>query len=99
MKEDTSVALDPLAVVCGDPHSKEANVVLKVKTRAILTQFQQLTAATAMDPGEFALKLLSIFYSDEELSESNCTFVEGRKLNDRNVLMGIKCKLCKAPIR
>ena len=53
MKEDTSVALDPLAVVCGGPHSKEANVVLKVKTRAILTQFQQLTAATAVDPGEF----------------------------------------------
>ena len=64
MKEDTSVPLDPLAVVCGDPHSKEGNVVLKVPSKAALIQFKQLTASTAVDPGKFALKLLSLFYSD-----------------------------------
>ena len=93
MKEDTSIAVDPLAVVCGNPHSKGASQVLKVPSQAALSQFQQLTAGVAVDPAKFALKLLSIFYSDEELSESNCTFVEGRKLIDKNVLLGIKCKL------
>ena len=87
------VPQDPLEVVCGDPKSSGQHLVLKVPSVAALNQFEQLSStANTTDAPKFALRLLSVFFSDQELGESNCTYAEGRKLLDQNILLGIKCK-------
>ena len=78
LSKEEVILTDPLEVICGNP--KQEHIVLKVPSQAALLQFSRLTAVSAFDPAKFALKLLSTFYSDEELGESNCTYVEGRKL-------------------
>ena len=84
---------NPLDVVCGDPSTSGKHIVLQVPSLAALNQFEQITAtAHTSDPAKFALKLLSVFFSDEELAESNCTFAEGRRMLDQNILLGIKCE-------
>ena len=77
---------------CGDPGGQHK--ILKVPSEAALNQFKQLSSlsAPACDPAKFALRLLSVFFSDADLAESNCTYAEGRKLLDQNILNGIKCK-------
>lgn len=93
--DDGGVAPVPysLTVVCGDPNTSGKHIVLKVPSVAALHQFQKVSAAAkTSDPAKFALKLLSVFFSDEELSVSiNGTYAEGRRLLDQNVLLGIKC--------
>lgn len=79
----------PLEVCCGDPR-KSSCVWIKVPSQAALSLFRQLSTFPPKDPGRYALKLLSVFYSDEELAESNCTKAEGRKLVDQDVLIAIK---------
>lgn len=83
---------DPLMVCCGQPRLAGKHVYLKLPTEAAVAEFRQLEGCPPKEPGKFALKLLSIFFCDEELSESNCTKAEGRKLLDQNILLGIKCK-------
>ena len=83
---------DPLDVICGDPQGQHK--ILKVPSEAALNQVMQLSSlsAPASDPSKFALRLLSVFFSEEELAEGNCTYAEGRKLLDQDILNGIKCK-------
>ena len=82
-------ATGPLAVCCGDPR-KSSCAWVEVPSEAALTLFWELAAFPPKDPGRYALQLLSVFYSDEELAESNCTRAEGRKLIDQNILIAIK---------
>ena len=42
------------------------------------------------DPAKFALRLLSIFFSPEQLARSNCTKADGRDLLDPTILLAIK---------
>ena len=82
---------EPLEVCLGD--LKGQHVLVKVPSEAALNEFQQITACTlSLKPSKFATSLMSVFWSDEELAESNCTFAKGRKLLNQRIMLGIKCK-------
>ena len=95
-RDDSVVELtDPLQVICGDPRRSASceHVILKVPSAAALMEFNRVSEFVHGAPKKFALKLLSIFFTDEELAESNCTYAPGRKLLDQQVLRGIQCML------
>ena len=81
--------IGPLEVCCGDP-KKSSYVWISVPSEAALLQFHELAAFPPQEAAKYALKLLSVFFSDEELAQSNCTHAEGRNLLDRNTLLAIK---------
>lgn len=56
-------------------------------SQAAMAQFRELSASP---PKTQANMLLSVFYSNEELGESNCTRAEGRKLTDQGITIAIK---------
>ncbi len=74
----------------GEPSGKGVKVVLPSPLAA--EQLTQLRHSVPKDAAKYALKLLSIFFSDSELAESNCTPAEGRKLLNKDVLKGIQCE-------
>ena len=78
----TDSFLDPLVVCCGEKAVKGRSVLL---TSAALAEFKQIDACPPKDPAKFALRLLPVFFSDEELGRSNCTKAEGRDLLDQEV--------------
>lgn len=84
--------IDPLEVCCGDP-KKASCMFIKVPSEAALSQFRELAAFPPKDPSKYALKLLSVFITDSELAESNCTRAEGRKLLDQDIIVAIKGKM------
>ena len=89
----TIVSIDPLMVCCGDAEQKDKHVYLTLPSEDALIALRQLNYNPPKDPAKFALKLLTLFISEEELGQSNCTWAEGRKLIDQKILLGIKCKL------
>ncbi len=76
---------------CGEPGVKGRSVVVELPSEAALAQFIQINCPPK-DPAKFALKLLSVFFTDEELSQSNCTKAEGRDLLNQEILVAIKCE-------
>ncbi len=78
------------SVCLGDPSNK--GIKLPVPLAAATEQLTQLKHSLPNDAEKYALKLLFIFFKDEELAESNCTLAEGRRLLDQDVLKGIQCK-------
>ena len=87
---------DPLDVCCGDPR-KATSMYVKVPSEAALCQFRELAAFPPKDPAKYALKLLSVFFTDDDLAESNCTRAEGRKLLDQNIIVAIKGRIYGYP--
>lgn len=79
---------------CGDWSEKGKHVYLTLPSEAAVIEFQHLNYCPPKDPAKYALKLLALFVSEEELGQSNCTRAEGRKLIDQTVLLGIKRKFC-----
>ena len=77
--------------MCGKPKTRQS-IVLQLPSKAAVALFYQINGCLPTDPGKFALKLLTAFFSEEQLARSNCTKVEGRELLDQQVLLGIKCK-------
>lgn len=75
---------------CGNPGRN--HVYLKIATEASLADIRQMSSCPPKDPAKFALKLKSVFFSDQELSVSNCTKADGKKLLDPTILLGIRCK-------
>lgn len=71
---------------------KYIHVHVNMPSEAALKEYQVTNACPPKDAGKFALKLLSVFFSAEELSKSNCTKAEGRDLLDPDLLLGIKRK-------
>ena len=84
--------IDHLEVICGNPNSRDDKISLKVPSEAAKALYLQISNCPPKDPAKFALRLLSVFFTDEELAESNCTDAKGRKLLDQSILWGIKCK-------
>lgn len=82
----------PLEVVCGNPTSKDNQVLVKLPSEAAKALYAQINNCPPKDPAKFALRLLSVFFSDDELAESNCTEAKGRTLLDQSILWGIKCE-------
>ena len=81
---------DTLEVCLGD--SKGQHVLLKVPSVAVLNEFQQITTCGPLwEASKSAKSLMSIFWSDEDLAESCCTYANGWKLLDQRILLGIKC--------
>lgn len=85
------IGQDPLQIVCGNS-ATSAHMVMKLPSEKAVAQFVQLNAISPAEAGKFALRMLSLFYTNEELAESNCTLAEGRKLIDHEVLLAIQCK-------
>ena len=85
-------SIDHLEVICGNPNSRDNKIILKVPSEAAKALYLQINNCPPKDPAKFALRLLSVFFTDEELAESNCTDAKGRKLLDQSILWGIKCK-------
>ena len=81
---------EPLQVVWGDPSA--SNVTLKMPSEQSVADFHQLSACKPSEAGKYALRLLSLLFSNEELAVSNCTPAEGRKLLAKEKLLAIKCK-------
>jgi hypothetical protein len=64
----------PLEVCLGDQQ-----VLVKVPSEAALNEFQQITVCVpSWEPSKSVN--MAIFWSDEELAESCCTYAKGRKL-------------------
>ena len=61
-------------------------------TEKSVAEFWQLNNCPTADPGKFALCLLSLCFTNEELAESNCTPAEGRCLLNQETLTAIKCE-------
>ena len=59
-------------------------------TEKAVAEFWQLNNCPPADPGKFALRLLSLCFTNEELAESNCTPAEGRRLLNQEILTAIK---------
>ena len=56
---------DPLEVICGNPMGEYK--ILQVPSEAAFNQFRELTESCA--PPKFALRLLSVFFSEKELAK------------------------------
>ena len=85
----------PLEVCCGDP-KRSSSVIVTVPSDDDLAQFTELNAVPpkdpAKDPAKYALRLLSVFFTDEELAESNCMRAEERKLLNQAKISAIRDK-------
>lgn len=77
---------------CGDRKVSGRHAVVTLPSTAALAEFQAICAAPPNDPAKFALRLLGIFFTQEQLAVSNCTKAEGRQLLDPTILLAIKCK-------
>ena len=82
----------PLQVCCGDRKVPGRHAVVPLPSPAALAEFQSVNSAPPCDPAKFALRLLGIFFTTEQLSVSNCTKAEGRELLDPKILQAIKGK-------
>ena len=76
-------------VCCGDPETPNY-INIDVPSALALSRFKELEAFPPKEPTRYALRLLAIFFSDEELAKSNCTKAEGRNLLDRRTLDAIR---------
>ena len=77
---------------CGQPEVDGKHVYLTLHSEMAVSEFQQISFCPPSEPAKFALRLLSVFFSDDVLAESNCTKAEGRKLLDQQILLGIRCE-------
>ena len=82
---------DELVMWFGMPKSRQG-MELVLPSKHAVERLKNLRSSIPKDAGKYALKLLSIFFSDETLAESNCSPAEGRHLVDPDVLTGIHCK-------
>ena len=69
------------------------HINLRLLSEAAVAEFRCVESCLPSEPEKFALKLLSVFFSDEVFGKSICTKAEGRQLLDQNILLGIKHKL------
>lgn len=92
------ISIDPLHVCFGNPGDKSKHTYLKLTSEAALAHYRQLSIFLPKDPAKLALKLLSLFFTDHQLSVSNCTKAEGREILDQKILEGIMCKFASCLI-
>ena len=88
----TIIIYSGLQVCCGDRKVSGRYAVVSLPSTAALAEFKSINTAPPRDPAKFALRLLGIFFTLEQLSVSNCTKAEGRELLDPNILQAIKRK-------
>ena len=81
-----------LQVCCGESKAPERHVMVSLPSTAALAEYKSINTAPPYDPAKFALRLLGVFFTLEQLSTSNCTKAEGRELLDPNILQAIKRK-------
>jgi hypothetical protein len=79
-----------LQVCCGRAGVKGKFTIVSLPSEAALAEYNALLSTPPADAAKFALKLLSIFFTSEELGRSNCTKAEGRDLLDQQILQAIK---------
>ena len=81
---------DELQVCCGNNKADGRFINVTLPSLAALSAFQSVNTLLPPDPANFALRLLSIFFSPEQLARSNCTKADGRDLLDPTILLAIK---------
>lgn len=79
-----------LQVFCGDKKARGRYSIVTVPSRAALAEYNSVNSAPPGDAAKFALRLLGVFFTSEELARSNCTKAEGRELLDPEILQAIK---------
>ena len=67
--------------------------IVSLPSRAALAEYNSVNSAPPSDASKFALRLLGVFFTVEELARSNCTKADGRELLDPEILQAIKCKI------
>ena len=68
---------------------------MTVPSEAALAQFTKLNAVPPKDPAKYVLRLLSVFFTDEELAESNCMRAEARKVLNQATISAIRGRRAK----
>lgn len=84
--------LTGLQVCYGNSKQRDRHSIVNVPSIAALADFNSVNSAPPSDPAKFALRLLGIFFSYEELAKSNCTKADGRDLLDPEIILAIKRK-------
>ena len=82
-----------LQACCGKAGVKDKFTIVSLPSEAALAEYNALISTPPSDAAKFALKLLSILFTCEELERSTCTKAEGRDLRDQHKLQAIKRKL------
>ena len=78
----------PLQVCCGQAGVKGRYKIVNVPSGAALAEYKHVINCPPKDAAKFALRLFSVFFTEEQLAQSCCTKAEGR---DLEILQGIKC--------
>ena len=60
----------PLEVLCGNSSSKDNQIVVKLPSEEAKALYAQINNCPPKDPAKFALRLLSVFLSGDELAQS-----------------------------
>ena len=79
-----------LQVFCGNRDVKGRFSTVTLPSEAALAEFNAINTAPPSDAAKFALRLLGVFFTTDELARSNCTKAEGRKLLNPKILQAIK---------
>ena len=82
------VYADPLEVLCGNPGTA-LKCFIKLPNESALAEFHQLNACLPSEPHRYAQRMLSLFFSNEVLANSNCSPAKGRQLVDQKVMNAI----------
>jgi len=70
----------------GDPRGER--VVIQGFTQSQVRGLE----VSATSAGGLALKLMTLFFTKQEMAEGNCTVTEGREQLRPDIVSGIKCK-------
>lgn len=84
--------LTGLQVCCGEAGVKGRYSVVELSSEAAVARFKQLNSFPPKDAAKFALRLMPVFFTNEELARSNCTLAQGRDLLNQEYLEAIKRK-------
>ena len=85
--------LTGLQVCCGEAGVKGRYSVVELSSEAAVARFKQVNACPPKDAAKFALKLMPVFFTNEELAKLNCTVTQGRDLLNQEYLEAIKRKM------
>ena len=77
---------------CGQAGVKGHYSVVELPSEAAVAHLRQINACPPGDAAKYALRLMPVFFTSEELGSSNCTVTQGRDLLNQEYLEAIKRK-------
>ena len=79
----------------GDIHSRpleNKKMWIPLASKSDVQKFHSVNQNLPPAAHKYALKLMDVFFTKEELKTGNCTVAEGRTLLNQQILQGMKCK-------